>query len=615
MSAWIDGMGRGLRAFTRRLADDARGNVAMLFGLSLPVLVLMTVGGVDIHRASTVRVNLQDALDAAALSAARSPYTAAPDIQRVGLAALRANLKAYPDIILRETDTSFVLNSDDVVIASSRVDVKTLVANLFLPPYGKFMDDYLPVGAHSEVDRSSRNIEVALVLDTTGSMAGQKIIDLRAAAKDLVDIVVQDLQTPWYSRVAIVPYSMAVNVDSYADSARGSIIGSTNITNISWYTGVPGTVTRATRANPAVITASRHGFSNGDKVAFWNAAGMTELNGVSFTISNVTANTFRLSGVDSRNWGTFSGTASVAVCARSDCNPTVTAPGHGIPNNGYVYFTDIVGMTQLNTQTHRASNITANTYTIDTVGARSYLSGGRSWCAQQGCTWFAFENVYDDLVTHRVSTCVTERTGRNAYTDVSPTSARVGRNYPSTSNPCLTNTLRPLSSNKAAIKANIDTLAAAGSTGGHIGVGWGWYAVSPNFSTLFGSSAGGAYNTADTLKAVVIMTDGEYNSGYCNGVISADSTTGSGSPSQHINCNAPNGHPFDQSLAMCTAMKAAGVIVYTVGFQVVNDQRARDLINGCATSASHVYLADSGASLRTAFAAIGRDISQLRISR
>ena len=58
---------RSLKTLLRRLLSDARGNVAMLFGLSLPVLILMTVGGVDIHRASTVRVNLQDALDAAAL--------------------------------------------------------------------------------------------------------------------------------------------------------------------------------------------------------------------------------------------------------------------------------------------------------------------------------------------------------------------------------------------------------------------------------------------------------------------------------------------------------------------------------------------------------------------
>ena len=613
--SWFDGLGRGLRAFARRMAGDARGNVAMLFGLSIPVLVLITVGGVDIHRASTVRVNLQDALDAAALSAARSPYTANADLQRVGLASLRANLKAYPDIILREAETSFVLNSDDVVIASSRVDVKTLVANIFLPPYGKFMDDYLPVGAHSEVDRSSRNIEVALVLDTTGSMAGQKIIDLRAAAKDLVDIVVQDIQTPWYSKVAVVPYSMAVNVDTYADSARGSIIGSTSITGLIWYTGSIKTVTSATRANPVVITAAAHGFSNGDKVAFWDSTEMTQLNGVVFTVANRTPNSFQLQGVDGQSWTKFSGSASVAKCARADCNPTVTSVAHGLANSEYVRINGVGGMTQLNDATFQVANVTGNTFTLTTVGARAYTSGGLSWCARQGCTWYAFQNIYGTLLTHRVSTCVTERTGGNAYTDVSPTTARVGRNYPSTSNPCLANTLRPLSSDKTTIKANIDALSAAGSTGGQIGVGWGWYAISPNFSSLFGSSAGGAYNTADTLKAVVIMTDGEYNSGYCNGVISADSTSGSGSDALRINCNAPNGHPFNQSLAMCTAMKAAGVIVYTVGFQVVNDQRARDLINGCATSASHVYLADSGASLRTAFAAIGRDISQLRISR
>jgi Flp pilus assembly protein TadG len=226
LKTWINGIGRGLRAFTRRMADDARGNVAMLFGLSLPVLILMTVGGVDIHRASTVRVNLQDALDAAALAAARSPYTTNAELQVVGLASLRANLKAYPEITLREADTSFVLNSDDVVIASSKVDVKTLVANIFLPPYGKFMDDYLPVGAHSEVDRSSRNIEVAMVLDLSGSMSGQKLQDLKDAAKDLVDLIVQPVQTPYYSKVALVPWSYSVNPGGYLNSVRGSVTGS-----------------------------------------------------------------------------------------------------------------------------------------------------------------------------------------------------------------------------------------------------------------------------------------------------------------------------------------------------------------------------------------------------
>ncbi len=153
LKTWIDGVVDAC-GLVRRFAADVRGNVAMLFGLSLPVLILMIFGGVDIHRMSTVRVNLQDALDAAALAAARSPYTADADLQRVGLAALKANLKSYPNVTLEEDQTSFTLSGDDVVIADARVQVKTLVANIFLPPYGQLMDDYLPVGSHSEVDRS-----------------------------------------------------------------------------------------------------------------------------------------------------------------------------------------------------------------------------------------------------------------------------------------------------------------------------------------------------------------------------------------------------------------------------------------------------------------------------
>ena len=48
-----------------------------MFGLSLPVLLMLVFGGIDINRVSTAKANLQDALDAATLAAARSPYTPA----------------------------------------------------------------------------------------------------------------------------------------------------------------------------------------------------------------------------------------------------------------------------------------------------------------------------------------------------------------------------------------------------------------------------------------------------------------------------------------------------------------------------------------------------------
>lgn len=619
---WIGRTARSLREFVGRLAGETRGNVALLFGLSLPVLILMTVGGVDIHRASTVRVNLQDALDAAALAAARSPYTEDADIQRVGMATLRANLKAYPNITLREADTTFVLE-DEVVVADSKVDVRTLVANIFLPPYGKFMDDYLPVGAHSEVDRSSRNIEVALVLDVTGSMAGTALSDLKSAAKDLVDLVVQPVQTPYYSKIALVPYSMGVNAGSYANSARGSITGSVNITNaVLNLVGEQKIITGATQARPVVLTSASHGFSNGDVVWVTGVSGMTQLNNKAFKVANRSTNTFELrtlSGnyVDGRYWNSYASGGRVQKCQNNDCSITVTAASHGLANNDYVYIEGVNGMTQINNETFLVGNVTTNSFTIDPNASAltPYSSGGRAWCAQQGCTYYAFENMYGDLTTHRVSSCVTERTGSQAYTDAAPSTARVGRNYPGSSNPCLSDTVLPLSSDRSTLKNRIDGFTAAGSTAGQIGIAWGWYMVSPSFNSLWPSGAAAPYDTSETLKAVVIMTDGEFNTPYCNGVISRDAGSGSGANSSKIDCGSTNGSPFAQGRALCDGMKARNVVVYTVGFQLAEGGDAASLLRYCASTPANFFLPASGGDLSDAFAAIGRDITQLRISR
>ena len=606
----------------RRFAADARGNVAMIFGLSLPVLIMMTVGGVDIHRASTVRVNLQDALDAATLAAARSPYTAQADIQRVGLAALQANLAAYPDVTLITGSTTFTLTTNKVVVADTRANVKTLIANIVLPPYGKFMDDYLPVSAHSEVNRSAKNLEVALVLDVTGSMAGQRLVDLKAAAKSLIDIVVQPVQTPYYSKVALVPYSMGVNLAGNAAGARGPIIGSTNITNaVLNLTGTQKTISAATKARPVVITSNSHGFVNGDVVWVTGSSGMTQLNNKAFVVTNKTTNTFELytlggSRVDGRNYGTYGSGGRVQKCQNNDCSITITSANHGLTNNEYVYITDVAGMTELNNQSFLVGNVTTNSFTIDPnlTALTPYSSGGKSWCARQGCTWFAFENMEGDRTAHQISTCVTERTGGQAYTDATPSTYRVGRNYPGSTNGCLSSTMTPLSSSRTSLKAAVDTYVAQGSTAGQIGIAWGWYMVSPFFNSV--TSAGAAnYSPTEVMKSVVIMTDGEFNTPYCDGVIAQNSGSGSGANSEKNGCDANNGDPFAQGRALCDGMKAQNITVYTVGFTITPGGAADNMLRYCATNAGNYFNAASGADLTQAFSAIGRDITRIRISR
>jgi hypothetical protein len=213
---------------------------------------------------------------------------------------------------------------------------------------------------------------------------------------------------------------------------------------------------------------------------------------------------------------------------------------------------------------------------------------------------------------------VTERIGIHAYTDVAPSTALVGKNFPPSSIPCLSSQILPLSSVKTTLHTRINALTAGGNTAGQVGVAWGWYMVSPNWGSLWpAGSQPAAYGTPKLAKVVVIMTDGEYNSVHYNGVIAQDSTTGSGSSTHRIKRNShlnPE-NSYTQSKKLCDGMKAAGVIVYTVGLAVVSKPQAMDLLTYCATDATHLYLPADGGSLVEAFRDIARKVSRLRLSK
>jgi len=65
------------------------------------------------------------------------------------------------------------------------------------------------------------------------------------------------------------------------------------------------TITAITKANPAVVTSSSHGYSNGDHVWINSVGGMVEVNSRRFTVANQTTNTFELSGINSSAYTTY----------------------------------------------------------------------------------------------------------------------------------------------------------------------------------------------------------------------------------------------------------------------------------------------------------------------
>ncbi|MBI3438357.1 MAG: pilus assembly protein TadG [Proteobacteria bacterium] len=588
--------------------------MAMLWGLMAVVLV-GTVGiSVDFTRAQMIRAQMQNAADGAALAAARdygaslSQRTTAArtyfdaEAGDYGGAAANFSLTPMPDGTYRVQASAPMSMSLASVISNN--------------PW--------TIAVASDAIQSGVNLEVALVLDTTGSMSGQKIIDLRNAATNLVNTVVRAQQSPFYSKVALASFSVGVDAGGSASAIRGAVTPGHSISAADWRSSAARNITAAVRGSPSTtitITSAAHGFSNGDTVWISGVGGITQLNSKKWVVSGVTATTYQVTGVSGSTSFTSGGTAT--RCATSACEVVVTANSHGLANGAYAYISGVSGMTQINNAANTAwlvSNATANTYVLSGTSGptfSNYTSGGTSYCTVYGCQYQRFTSQTGATRVFGVTTCVSERTGANAFTDASPSASPFGMNYSvGSDNPCASpNPIMPLTTNTNALNTRIASLTAGGSTAGHIGFAWGWYLVSPNFSYLWpAANQPAAYGAPSTMKIAVLMTDGVFNTSYCNGVISQLSGSGSGSTANHINCNSANGDSPTQALAVCNAMKQQGVTVYTVGFDLQGDANAISLLTNCASNPQHFYNAATGADLQAAFQDIARQITQLRIS-
>lgn len=69
-------------------------------------------------------------------------------------------------------------------------------------------------------------------------------------------------------------------------------------------------VTGITKADPGVVTATSHPFSDGDYVILENIGGMLEVNGKRFKVANKNTNDFELYQEDTTNYTTFSASGS-----------------------------------------------------------------------------------------------------------------------------------------------------------------------------------------------------------------------------------------------------------------------------------------------------------------
>ena len=193
----------------KTFAANRSGNFGMIAALvSIPLFGAAALT-VDYVNAAGHRSNIQNAVDAAVLAAASSKKTTEKELRVVAENTLLANVTA--DKRDRITISSFSLSADGQVTMSVNGNLPSTFARIF-------QLKELDVAVVAQAQRAAgKLLEIALVLDNTYSMTGQKLADLKMATEELIKTFEDEVDLD--VKIALVPFSRYVNVGTQNRSA------------------------------------------------------------------------------------------------------------------------------------------------------------------------------------------------------------------------------------------------------------------------------------------------------------------------------------------------------------------------------------------------------------
>lgn len=178
------------------------GGIAIMFAFFLLPFVTVTTIAIEVGRLIYAETKVAYAVDAAVIAAAK--YGAA-GAQQNAENIFYAN---FPQNFMGANVTPTVTVSQDEKTFQVSVDstMPTIIGTYF-------NINSLRLNASATVVRTFVGLEVALVLDTTGSMLlNGKLEALKSAATNFVDVIYGNANTRDNTSIAVVPYIMSVNV-------------------------------------------------------------------------------------------------------------------------------------------------------------------------------------------------------------------------------------------------------------------------------------------------------------------------------------------------------------------------------------------------------------------
>jgi Flp pilus assembly protein TadG len=183
----------------KRFLTSSSGNFAIAAAVIAVPLVMAAGIMVDLTTISRSQGELQQAMDAAVLAVAREGENVT---DKQAEAIVRNFLENNYDLVFANLK---IVRKGTAVTIDATADTKMAFGGLF------GYDDW-KVGAASTADIAYANYEIALVLDTTGSMAGGKLTAMKDAVDGMIESMSAQIQNKDRLKFSLVPFATFVNV-------------------------------------------------------------------------------------------------------------------------------------------------------------------------------------------------------------------------------------------------------------------------------------------------------------------------------------------------------------------------------------------------------------------
>lgn len=187
-----------------KLFKNERGNVVMIFALALVPILAVAGTAIDVSRMQSAKIQMSALLDQAVVASANLSYTDTPEVLIEDWMKSQVGQFGYnPDDLEVTVVSNIALNSKDVT-ATARLTMDTALMYMF-------GFERVTIEVDATAVQSITNIEIAMVLDISSSMRGNRLTSLKTASTEFIDIMLTP-DTLNTTSINVVPFGGTVNI-------------------------------------------------------------------------------------------------------------------------------------------------------------------------------------------------------------------------------------------------------------------------------------------------------------------------------------------------------------------------------------------------------------------